>query len=280
MTSTYFKGLFAACIVLVAAAMSCCPAACNEETSMPQIDGELLWRFILAGDALAESFSRLDQEVSNTAIVLSETGVAGPGVSEALLNLTKADQSVIDAVTIDSNITIQEVEPNSFGYIKGTEIGHQRQFQRLFNKYSSPGFETIKTIEGFYAMSCAYPVFDKSGRILGAVDLLINSTDFLSGVLDPLQPGGDAKLWVMEAEDGRILYETDISQIGMTLEDPIFQQFPEILEIGRQASVKRSGYGTYQFYDQDGLLVKKALYWITPAVPGSNLRLMLTFEFR
>ena len=94
-----------------------------------------------------------------------------------------------------------------------------------------------------------------------------------------MQPGGKSKLWVMRAKDGMNLYDTDRSQIGLNLSSPIYQRFPETLNLGKMACQTRTGYGTYNFFDQaHDKVVKKGVYWTTLANQGDEMRLMLTIE--
>jgi hypothetical protein len=65
----------------------------------------------------------------------------------------------------------------------------------------------------------------------------------------------------------------------MTFEDPLFQQYPDLLAIGERARYERTGYGAYEFLsDTHQQIVKKGVYWTTVGCQTSDFKLMLTTE--
>jgi len=242
-------------------------------------DCQLMWSYIQAADALNANLSRMDQALGDACLALSRTGLEGPKAQQILRDLFLTDPSIIDCAAVSANGTILEIEPEEFGYVKGTNIGYQEQFKKITESKNPAGFALIKTVEGFYALLDSDPVFNESGQFIGMACILINSTELFETVLAPRQPEEKAKFWIMRAEDGRVLYEADASQIGVTLSDPMFLQFPQLLNLGKRAAQERSGYGTYEFFDHEHKkIVKKSVYWTTLANKGDEIRLMLTRE--
>jgi hypothetical protein len=137
----------------------------------------------------------------------------------------------------------------------------------------------IKTTEGFYAVDFAVPVFDEKGCLIGATATMLNATEFLGRILASYQLENGSKIWVMQPY-GLILYETDASQIGLNAsENPMFKQSPDLVAVIEKIRMDRSGYGTYEFYnDQHTQKMKKGLYWTTIYHQGEPIRLMLTVE--
>ena len=76
--------------------------------------GELLWRLLTATDAVSTNLSRIETALTDASLALSETGIDGARAVAVLSNLTGADSSVIDCITIDVNGTVHEVAPESF----------------------------------------------------------------------------------------------------------------------------------------------------------------------
>ncbi len=244
---------------------------------MPE-DCQLMWSYIQAADALNTNLSRIDLALGDACLALSRAGLEGPKVQPILRDLSLTDPAIIDCAAISANGTILEIDPEEFGYVKGINVGYQEPLKKIMASRSPAGFALIKTVEGFYALLVSDPVFNERGQFIGMAGILINSTEFFRSILAPRQPE-KAKFWVMRAEDGRVLYDADATQIGMTLSDPMFSQFPELLNLGKRAAQERSGYGTYDFFDQDHKkIVKKSVYWTTLANKGDEIRLMLTRE--
>lgn len=242
-------------------------------------EGELMWKFVQAEDAVNANLTKIDLALAGASMELSKTGLAGAGAQSILRNLTSVDPSTIDCITIGSNGTILEVVPDEYRHIMGEDIGQQEHIKRLFSTKRPVGLAYIKTVEGFDAMDFESPVFDKEGCLIGAASVLINSTQFIGQILQPYQPGGNSKIWAMQP-DGLILYETDLTQIGQNpLKSSMFQQFTDLLDLNKRMEQDRSGYGTYEFFNDDhSARVKKAIYWTTVGYQGSEMRLALTTE--
>lgn len=212
-------------------------------------------------------------------LTLKRTGLEGSKAQQILRDLTLTDPSIIDCAIISTNGTILEIEPEEFQYVKGSNVGYQEQFKKVTESKNPAGFAMITTLERFYALLVSGPVFDEKGQFIGVAGVLINSTEFFGSVLAPRQPEEKAEFWIMRAEDGRALYDKDATHIGMTLSDPEFLQFPELQKLGKRVEQERTGYSTYEFFDQDHeKIVKKGVYWTTLANGGDEIRLMLTFE--
>jgi len=239
----------------------------------------LMWKFVQAEDAVNANLTKIDLALAKASLELSKTGLAGDGAQDILRNLTRADPSAIDCITVGSNGTILEVVPEEYGYIRGEEIGQQEHIKHLFSTKRPVGLAYIKTVEGFDAMDFEAPVFDQDGCLIGATSVLINSTQFFGDVLQPYQPVSGAKIWALQP-DGLVLYDTDLTQIGQnTFKSPIFQQFPDLLAIAKRVELDRSGYGTYEFFNEDhSAKAKKAIYWTTIGYQGSEMRLALSME--
>ena len=214
-------------------------------------------------------------------IALSETGIDGPDAKEVLSRLVLADPSVIDCITIDPPGSVREVEPSSFESIKGENLKVQEHINETLNTRLYSGFHLIKAVEGVYAIDSEMPVFDRNGTFIGTVSFLFNNSQFFESVLASFQPGGNSKIWVIEADDATILYDTDPSQILLNESSPMYQNYPELLKLLDRMSTERTGYGTYEFLDQShGEKIKKGCYWTTIPNQGTQMRIVLTLELQ
>lgn len=252
----------------------------SQSKDQPQaVDQETLWKFIQAEAALNSNLTRIDAALAKVSLDLSKTGIQGPKAQEILQNFSTVDPAQIDCITVGLNGSILEIKPDKYAYVKGENIGYQEHIKKLFAAKRPVGMAYIKTVEGFYAADFAAPVFDEKGCLIGATTTLINATEFLGRILAPYQPKSGGKIWVMQASDGLVLYDTDASQIGMNLEAPMFKQFPDLMALAARTLKDNSGYGTYEFYnDQHTQKIKKELYWTTIYHQGEPIRLMLTLE--
>ncbi len=75
------------------------------------------------------------------------------------------------------------------------------------------------------------------------------------------------------------LYEVEGKQIGKTVDDPIFEPFPEIIALAEKIKSERFGYGTYEFFDNAyQKKIKKGTFWTTVGDQSDGFRLMLTVD--
>lgn len=241
-------------------------------------DGELMWRYMQVNDAVNANLTKIYKNLTAACLSLSKTGLTGEDADHILNNLTHTDPSVIDCITIDINGTILAVEPEEYRNITGINLASQEHIHQLLATKLPTGFRSIMSVEGFYAIDCALPVFNEAGDFIGASTVMFNASKFFSRIIGPYQPGGGAKFWVMDTK-GVILYETDSSQIEMSMEDPIFEQFPVLLALSERTMAERSGYGTYEFFDESHQqIIKRGSYWTTTGNLGDEFRLILTVD--
>ena len=256
--------------------------AFDSTTFGPQtVSGETLWRLVIASDAVSANIAKIETALMNASIALSKTGIDGPDAKEVLSRLVLADPSVIDCITIDPTGTVREVEPSSFESVKRVNLKSQDHINNTIKTKLYSGFHLIKAVEGVYAIDSEMPVFDRNGTFIGTVSFMFNNSQFFEKVLSPFQPGGNSKIWVSKADDATILYDTDPSQILLNESSPVYQNYPELLELSDRMSVERTGYGTYEFLDQShGEAIKKGCYWTTIPNHGTQMRIVLTLELQ
>jgi hypothetical protein len=242
-------------------------------------NGEPLWRLLSASDAVNSNLSKIEMALVDASIALTETGIDGPAAAEVLSNLTKADPSVIDCITIDTNGTVREVMPTSFEGIKGENLKWQKHVNDTITTRLYSGFHFINAVEGLYAIDSEMPVFDKNGSLIGTVSLLFNQSQFFTRILNPLLVDGKYKMWVGKADDATILYETDSSQILLNKSSPLYQDYPTLLELFDRMISERTGYGTYEFLDQSReKIIRKGCYWTTIPNKGTEMRLVIRLD--
>ncbi len=266
--------------IIIVLGMTCTAYASEDMTFGPQTtSGEPLWRLLSASDAVSTNLSKIEKSLIDASLALSETGIDGTDAKAVLSNLTKADSAVIDCITIDVNGTVREVEPESFGSVKGENLKWQKHVNDTLNTRLYSGFYFIDAVEGLHAIDSEMPVFDQNGTFIGTVSLMFNSSQFFGRVLAPFQPGGNSKIWVNKADDGTILYETDPSQISLNKSSATYQDYPGLLKLSDRMSAERTGYGTYEFFDQSHReTIKKGCYWVTIPNEGTEMRVVLTLQ--
>jgi len=264
---------FSLMAVAAALAILLLPVAfCEEEgPSEAETEADLIWRLVQATDSVGADLARIDQALLNASLDLSETGIEGPDAREVLSNLTGLEPWVVDCITIDLNGTIVEVAPEEYQEVRDTSIRDQEHIERLFSTKRPAGLAYIMSVEGFYAMDFASPIFDEEGKLIGAVTILINSTELFGSALEPYQPGGSANIWVM-MPDGTVIYDTNAEEISRnTFTDPLFQPCSDLLAVAERVKMERSGKGSYEISG-----TARDVFWTTVDYQGEEIWLLLS----
>jgi hypothetical protein len=267
-------------LVLIILGTNCIACASDGASFGPQTTGgEPLWRLLSASDAVNSNLSRIETALVDASLALSEAGIDGPAARAVLSNLTKADASVIDCITIGANGTVREVEPASFESVKGENLKGQKHVNDTINTRMYSGFHFIKAVEGLHAIDSEMPVFDRNGTLMGTVSLMFNSSQFFGNVLKAFQPAGNSNIWVSKADDATTLFDTDPTQALLNRSSSLYQDFPELLRLFDRMVVERTGYMAYEFLDEShAKTIKKGCYWTTIPNRGTQIRLALTLE--
>ncbi|HPE63916.1 MAG TPA: cache domain-containing protein [Methanothrix sp.] len=264
-----------ACMVLLAAFTSLVPASLGEDAGSDDVEvsWDLIWSFVLATDAVNANLSEIDRALLDASLTLTDAGVEGPEAQEVLDDLAGLGPWVVDCITVDLNGTIVEAMPEEYQYVAGTSIIDQEHIERLLSTRRPVGLAYIESVEGFYAMDFASPIFDEEGRLIGAVTVLVNSTELFGTILAPHQPEGSAKIWAM-MPDGTIISDPDSEQIGRnTFTDPLFQPFPDLLAVAGRVEMERSGTGRYEISG-----TTRDVFWTTADYQGSEIRILLSVD--
>lgn len=270
------SSIFLVCMMAAAALATVIPpVAFGEDVASVETstDWELMWSLVQAEDAVGSSLAEIDQALLEASLALTETGIKGPEARSVLDDLAGLGPWVVDCITVDLNGTIIEVRPAEYQEVEGTSIKDQEHIERLLFTRRPVGLAYIKSVEGFRAMDFASPVFDERGRFIGAVTVLVNSTELFCAALSPYQPGGRAEIWVM-TPDGTIIYDIDAEEIGRnTFSDPLFQQFQQLQEVATRVETDRSGQGTYEIFG-----TTREVFWTTTDYQGKEIRLLISVD--
>ena len=110
---------------------------------------------------------------------------------------------------------------------------------------------------------------------MGSVSLFFKPETFFAQILPPLIKSFPVDIWVME-KGGRIIYDTDSSQIGLNLfTSPNYQPYSELQKLGRRIAAKQEGNGSYQYkVHGENISVTKNAYWKSVDLYGTEWRVV------
>ncbi|MCX6668736.1 MAG: hypothetical protein NTV25_02885, partial [Methanothrix sp.] len=220
------------------------------------------------------SLSDQDVLVADAAEQLSAAGLEGENAREILQSLN--DSGFLKAVTISQQGRILTAEPSQYNASERSDIGSQKGWASFLKSKNPVLSQMCQLVEGYDAISFIYPVISPAGEFAGAVSASMKPGELLGAIIAPMLNGTPFNAWVMQKDD-LILYDADPSQEGLMLfQDPLYQPYPSLLDIGRKMVAERSGMGSYYFLNKEhNQNVTKEVYWTTVGLHGNEWRLAI-----
>lgn len=252
----------------------------------PNSTADMLFRLLQIQAETQGSLTDLDQDVANASADLSTTGLEGDAADEILRNLLEVNSNLVEAVTFSKEGKIMAAECKGCEGGEGADISSQEHIAHVL-KAKTPTFsKQFLLVEGYNGTALAYPVLSPQGELLGGISAIIEPDRLLNNAvaaqlhfdIENRSNITDYSFWMMDL-DGLIAYDRDASQIGKNLfEDPLYQPYPSLLDLGRRMIKARSGHGYYSFQVTEGnkKVVTKESYWTTAGLYGREWRLIVT----
>ncbi|MCX6698899.1 MAG: hypothetical protein NTV68_03050 [Methanomicrobiales archaeon] len=227
------------------------------------------------GGRVNRSLETLDQNISGAAKTLGDTGISGSAADWILEDLA-ASPPVIDAVTVTNGGEIAAVMPARFKKIIGDPVANQSHIRKGFTEGVPVLSGEFATVEGFNAAAIVYPVRSANGTVIGLISVPFNPELLLSDAISPLIDERVYEVTVIQS-DGRIIYATNSSQVGMmSLSDPVFISRSDLTRFINQVISTGSGSGTYVVQDtatKPNVTVENS--WTTVSLHGTPWRIIL-----
>lgn len=220
---------------------------------------------------ISAELGQMDSELAQAAKELANTGLSGEATTTILSHLYRDHSSIVAASTINPDAQLVQIFPSRYSYSQGQSISDQAQWPIMKSTQQPILSGMFKTVEGFYATSLAYPILSSQGELIGFVSLVFKPDVLMRNIITPLVTGLSSVEVLAIQQDGRVIYDRDIMQIGkMTFSDPVYQSSPSLLELANRMTLEASGTGTYTFP------VKKVSEWTTVGLHGTEWRLIVS----
>lgn len=232
----------------------------------------------ILGQQIAAELNQIDGDLAKTAELLGSAGLSGEAASALLKQIYDNHKSVVDVVTTSPDGYIVAIEPATYKSSELAYIGNQPHFVQLKQSGQPVMSGMFKAVEGFYAVSLAYPVRSTSNQLLGYVSVVFKPDALMRNVIKNYQADFFAVDTMAIQLDGRIIYDKDPLQVGlMTFESSLYKSAPSLLALANQITLEATGSGSYDFPAQSGgAAVKKNAAWTTIALHGTQWRLIIS----
>ena len=219
----------------------------------------------------------LDGRLSRAASRLEATGLNDTVARAILSNLTATSPAIADSVVVSAEGILIAAEPAAYHGAEGADIRYQEHVQRILSSKRPVMSEVITVEEGFPAVVLATPIFTNESRFAGFAAVVFRPEVLIGDAAGPAVNGTPFQAMVVQT-DGRVLYDTDPDQVGrMTFEDPLYADYPDLLDVARQVAAERYGAATYAF-TAGGQVVQKEIAWTTIGLHGAEWRVAVIRE--
>lgn len=189
-------------------------------------------------DALRETAGAIDKAE------LSDRGAMRPHLSALLARFPQC----ASFWTVTPPGILAAVQPDAYDKSLGTEVTHQEHIRWIF-QHQKPVFSRIFQLveeEQSYAVSLQVPVF-RDGAMVGTLATVIRPERVIPTLIpEELRRDKAARLWCIQ-EDGYVLYDNDLNQIGTYLfKDQTCAQYPELSRFAGQMMKEKTGVGYFR----------------------------------
>ena len=258
----------------------------NDNLSTAESNADMLFMLLQIQADLQGNLTDLDSDVANASQNLSTTGLEGNTARRVLRKLLETNSNLVEAVTFSKDGKIITAEGKGSEGAEGANISSQEHIAHILRTKTPTFSKQFLLVERYNGTALAYPVFSPQGEFLGGISAIIEPDKLLNAlVAPPLQFDmynhsniTDLSFWLMDL-NGLLLYDEDASQIGKNLfEDPLYEPYPSLLELGHRIVAERSGHGDYSYFqvtEGNKTAVNKECYWTTTVLHEMEWRLVI-----
>ncbi len=218
---------------------------------------------IIGTSALQKKLHLLDEQLKSEAINLSGKNLQSTDLNASFLHLSSISSAALEVSAIDTAGTIKNVAPDNYKSAIGSSISKHPIFENLKN-YPTPSM-TSYTIsdEKNPAVYIVYPVYSGHHDVTGYISVMVNPHLFIQDTLSSIPELTDAQFMVIQP-DGRILYDTDSSQNGLSTWNEPFNKSASLIQAAVKLQNARAGVDVYRYPDSgSGSDPEKNILWST-----------------
>ena len=228
---------------------------------------------------LQDTLEAFDFSVEDVASLLGTTGISGAEADSLVRDLATSHPAVLSAITVDPNGTVLSAAPESAIPVLGQNISDQDVIARVLSTREPAMGKYFTLRQGGAGVAIVYPVFSPGGEFLGAVSMAFSPQALVTPYAE------ESATWapftyIVAQPDGVLLAHANPAFVGKpTFDEPLFEGFPEILDLARRYSTERTGYATFSYYRVGTTeVVPKETFWDTVELKGTEWRVLVVAD--
>ena len=227
---------------------------------------------------LQNRLNQIDGSLSQL-VAKPRSNIEEGGVRKLLVSFINENPDVVDASFVDGKGVLRQIEPSEYKNLENADVSKRDHVIALL-KTRRPVFSSgFPAFEGFLAVELARPLYDGRKNFVGSINAFIRPELLIDPLLKKSVVPAGHELWIMQP-DGMIIYDQDREEIGrMLFDDPLYAEYANLLDLGRQIASKPTGEGSYIFVAA-GSKEKaiKNMAWQTVRLHGREWRVVLAYK--
>jgi len=258
-------------LIVLLATMCFSEATVSKKTPM-----QLLERIT---ETLKTRIKKFEHDMATTSSVFSEREESPNNIKDILKDFYEKNTSIYDISFIDSNGIMQYMVPASTSDFEGTDVSSHEHMMELAKRKQPLISDLFLTVEGFFAIDIVWPVFNKTGEMMGSLSLILQPEKFFEEIFHEVLPSKEYEIWIMQ-KDGTILFDSDQDEIGKNLfTDELYSEYERLLELGKTILREQTGEGGYEYKQTGGTkIIDKKAFWKTVFLHGKEWKVVLIKE--
>lgn len=229
--------------------------------------------------SIQDDLNAFDASLLRNASVLGSAGLSGREADRVLAGLAAGHPALLSAITVDPNGTVLAAAPESARAVLGQTIANQDAIVRVLSTRESVMGEYFTLRQGGAGVAIVRPVHSPGGEFVGAVSLAFSPQALVASRANASKAQAPVS-FIVAQPDGVLLYHANDTLSGTsTFDEPVFQRFPEVLDLARRYSAERAGYATFSFYREGSTeVVRKETFWETVCLHDTEWRVLAVAE--
>jgi len=275
-------------LLLIAMVLSLLASAgCLQEQKVPgdgndttTIRHEIMQKLLheMTGSIQSE-LSMFNFSIDEVSYHLGESGLSGPKADSMLADLASYHPALLSAITVDTNGTVLSAAPDNAKILIGQNIADQEAISQVLSTRQPTMGKYFTLRQGGEGVAMVYPVFSPSGEFLGALSMAFSPSILVTRYAEELE-GWAPFTYAVAQPDGVLLYHSNPALAGkQAFDEPLFEQFPDILDFVRRSDTERTGYATFSFFKEGSTeIVPKETFWDTVYLYDSEWRVFVNAD--
>jgi len=228
---------------------------------------------------LQNRLDRIDGSLSQLIEKSRSTIEKEGGIRKLLASFINENPDVVDASFVDGKGFLRQIEPSEYKNLENADISKRDHVIAMLQTRMPVFSSGFPAFEGFLAVDLAHPLYDGRKNFVGSISAFIRPELLIDPLLKKSVIPVGYELWIMQP-DGMIVYDQDKEEIGrMLFKDPLYADYANLLELGRQIAAKPAGEGSYIFVAAGSKeKVIKNMAWQTVRLHGREWRVVLAYK--